>query len=81
MEAKSSQRKNQAVELVRRKWHLPKEAEVEFHELENKKPCKHKFFYRTSQWIECENCHWGLQVGIKDTVVDGHLYSDGRKII
>jgi len=65
---------------VRRKWHLPKDAEVEFHEVEKSKPCKHYFIQRTAQWIECK-CGWGLQMSVGDTLTNGHLYSNGKKVV
>ncbi len=76
-----SERKKQAAQLVKERWHLPKDAEVEFHELKSNKPCEPDFLIVSGQWIECKHCHWGLQVGIDDELVDGHLYSNGRKVI
>lgn len=67
--------------IIKRKWDLPREAEVEFHEMDRDKPCKHYFVRKTGQWIECKKCHWGLQLSAYDELVNGHLYSNGRKII
>ena len=72
--------RRQAEEAVRRKWHLPKEAEVEFHEVKSK-PCKHYFIQKTAQWIECKKCHWGLQMSVGDTLNDGHLYFQRKKVV
>lgn len=79
MEVRSDLKK--AEEQVRRRWDLPKDADVEFHEVEKSKPCKHYFVQVTGQWIECKKCHWGLQVSVNDKIVNGHLYSNGRKVI
>jgi len=66
---------------VRKKWQLSEDAEVDFYEMGEKNPCQHFFVYKTSQWVECRNCHWGLQVGVNDSLVDGHLYSNGQKVL
>ena len=82
MEARlDPKRKKEAAELVRRKWRLPKDAEVEFHEVEASKPCKHYFVRVSGRTIECRKCRWGLIIDPKERIIDGHLYLDNKKVI
>ena len=78
MEAKSYEKEKSQ---VREKWHLSDDAEVDFCEVITGSSCKHEFVHKTTQWAECINCHWGIQVGINDKIVDGHLYSNGLKVL
>jgi hypothetical protein len=43
--------------------------------------CPHHFEYVSGIEVQCTNCPWGLYVGQEDTVVDGHLFHQGKQII
>lgn len=76
----SQKQKQEAANLIRNKWHLPKDAEIEFHELEAGKPCKHYFVRASSREVQCRECGWGLIIDPEEKIVNGHLYSNKRKI-
>lgn len=58
-------------------------ATKETHDMDKRKSVTdhdHYFVQVAGDKVQC-NCGWGFNVGVQDVLTEGHLYSNGKKII